>query len=161
MVYEDTAPLASIVTYDFPEREDMPAVRIVWYDGGLKPCYPRQLEGRPLPNEGTMYVGDEGVMLGSAIFPAAQADKFRDVPKTLQRRAGTWGEWFEACQGGQQAGCHFEWAGLLTEFTLLGNIAIRTGKRLDWDAQAMKFTNDEDANRYVAEPYHNGWKLEG
>ena len=79
--------------------------------------------------------------------------------KTLPRRAGTWGEWFEACNGGEPAGCDFEWAGLLTEFVLLGNIAIRAGKSLDWDGESLKFTNDEDANKYVKEPYHNGWSL--
>jgi predicted dehydrogenase len=159
MVYDQTAPLASLVTYDYPARDDMPPLRVVWYDGGLRPPYPPQLEGRPLPNEGTMYVGDEGIMLGSTIYPVQRQAQFQDVPKTLPRRSGTWGEWFEACQGGEQAGCHFDWAGMLTEFTLLGNIAIRTGKRLEWDAQAMKFTNDEDANQYVSEPYHNGWSL--
>jgi predicted dehydrogenase len=161
VVFDDTAPLASIVTYDFPARGDMPPVRVVWYDGGLKPSCPVEMEGRPLPSEGTLYVGDEGKMLGRAILPASRAEKFQDVPKTLPRRSGTWGEWFEACEGREQAGCHFEWAGLLTEFVLLGNIAIRTGKRLEWDAANMRITNDQDANKYVAEPYQNGWSLQG
>ena len=159
-VFEEVTPLASIVTYDFPAREDMPPVRITWYDGGLRPPIPRELEGRDLPGSGELYVGDEGMMLGLQVLPASRADKFKDVPKTLPRRSGTWGEWFEAVQGGQQAGCHFEWAGLLTEFTLLGNIAIRTGKRLEWDAENLRITNDQDANKYVNEPYENGWSLE-
>jgi hypothetical protein len=159
IVFDDTAPLASIVTYEFPARDDMPPVRIVWYDGGLKPLCPPELQGKTLSGSGELYVGDEGVMLGGSVFPGERAAKFRDVPKTLERRPGTWGEWYEACQGGQQAGCHFEWAGLLTEFTLLGNIAIRTGRHLEWDAEQRQFKDDDQANRYVAEPYHNGWKL--
>lgn len=51
-------------------------------------------------------------------------------------------------------------AGPLTELILLGNIAIRTGKRLEWDGAAMRFTNDAEANRFVKEPYNNGWSLE-
>ncbi len=158
-VYDETAPLASIVSYDFPARDDMPPVRITWYDGGIKPPCPKELEGRPLPGSGEMYVGDEGVMLGSTVYPSSRAKQFESVPKTLPRRSGIWGEWFEACQGGEPAGCHFEWAGLLTEFVLLGNIAIRTEKHLEWDAEKLQFTNYPEANKYIKEDYREGWTL--
>jgi predicted dehydrogenase len=158
-VLPETAPLGSIVTYEFPAREAMPPVRVVWYDGGLKPPYIAELEGKPMPAEGTLYVGDEGKMLGSNLLPAARAKKFEGVPKTLPRRAGTWGEWFEACRGGEPAGCNFDWAGPLTEFVLLGNIAIRTGKFLAWNGPEGKFTNDTAANRFLQEQYRTGWTL--
>jgi len=58
------------------------------------------------------------------------------------------------------AACRFNWAGPLTEIVLLGNIAIRTGKRINWDGENMQITNDRDANKYIKEPYHNGWSLE-
>ncbi|MBN1852981.1 MAG: Gfo/Idh/MocA family oxidoreductase [Pirellulales bacterium] len=159
-VFPETAPLASIVTYDFPARDEMPPVRIVWYDGGIQPPVPRSFQGIQLPRfGGELYIGDEGVIFGSDIFPKEQAQKFGSIPKSLPRRSGTWGEWIEACRGGETAGCHFEWAGLLTECVLLGNIAIRTGKRIEWDGDAMRITNEPDANKYVSEPYHNGWSL--
>ena len=157
---KETAPLASIVTYEFPAREGMPPVRVIWYDGGLKPTFSAELEGRPLPAEGTLYAGEEGKMLGSTILSGMQAKKFKDVPKTLPRRPGTWGEWYEACRGGEQAGCKFDWAGPLTEFVLLGNIAIRTGKLLQWDADSMRITNHEPANAYLHESSRSGWPLE-
>ena len=158
-VFEETAPLTSIVTYDYAARGDMPPVRITWYDGGLKPPCPKELEGKELPASGELYIGEEGILLRDKIFPADRAKKFDDVPKTLPRRAGTWDEWFEACQGGEVAGCHFEWAGLLTEFVLLGNMAIRTGRYLEWDPASLKITNVADANKYVQEPYREGWSL--
>ncbi len=158
-VYEETAPLASIVSYDFPARGDMPPVRITWYDGGVKPPCPKELEGRPLPHSGELYVGDRGVMLGSTVYPSARAKQFESVPKTLKRRSGTWGEWMEACRGGEKAGCHFEWASYLTEFVLLGNIAIRTEKPLEWDAEKLQFTNYPEANKYIKEEYREGWTL--
>ena len=160
-VFEETAPLASIVTYEFPARAEMPPVRVVWYDGGLRPPCPKQLEGAPLPGGGAeLYVGDEGVMLRDKVYPASRGKKFAEVPKTLPRRSGTWGEWFEAVGGGQPAGCPFDWAGLTTEFVLLGNIAIRAGKRLEYDAANMKITNNQEADKLLDEPYHNGWSLE-
>ncbi|NOX54273.1 MAG: Gfo/Idh/MocA family oxidoreductase [Planctomycetes bacterium] len=159
-VFDQTAPLASIVTYGFPARGDRPPVRVVWYDGGLQPPAPKALEGRPLPRGGgELYIGEEGVMLRDQVFPESRAKKFANVPKTLPRRSGTWGEWWEACHGGEKAGCHFEWAGLLTEFVLLGNIAIRTGKPIQWDATQMRVTNVPEANKFIQEPYRSGWTL--
>ena len=93
-------------------------------------------------------------------MPAARAKAAADVPKTLPRRSGTWGEWFEACQGGEPAGCEFDWAGRLTELVLLGNIAIRAGKRLDWDAENVRFPNNPDADKYLREAYRSGWSLD-
>ena len=157
-VMAETAPLASIVTYEFPAREDMAPVRVVWYDGGLKPPSPRS--GFPLPDSGELYIGDGGFMLGPNVFPEERAERFANVPQTLPRRAGVWGEWIEACRGGEPAGTHFPAAGLLAEFVLLGNIAIRTGKHLMWDGPAGRFTNDESANALLRDEYREGWSLE-
>ena len=156
----ETAPLASMVTYEFPARGAQPPVRVVWYDGGLKPPYPVELAGQSLGESGTLYAGDEGKMLDTTILPASRAAKFANVPKTLPRRSGTWGEWYDACRGGESAGCNFDWAGPLTEFVLLGNIALRTDKCLTWDAEHMRFTNDTAADAYIQEPYRTGWSLD-
>jgi hypothetical protein len=107
-----------------------------------------------------MYIGDKGKILGTRIIPESKMKAYEKPPKTLQRRSGTWGEWFEEMRGGQPATCGFEWAGPLTEIVLLGNIAIRTGKRIEWDGPNMRITNNRDANKYVKEAYHNGWSLD-
>jgi hypothetical protein len=104
-------------------------------------------------------VGPEGTMLDGRILNASRAKKFDAVPKTLPRRSGTWGEWYEACRGGEPAGCNFPWADPLTQFVLLGNIAVRTGKWLAWDGDQARFTNHEPANAYLEEPYRSGWSL--
>jgi predicted dehydrogenase len=160
-VFDESAPLASIVTYEFSARAGMPPLRLVWYDGGLKPPRPKQLEaGRELPDSGNLYIGDKGAILDSRIVPEEKMKAYKLPPKTLPRRSGTWGEWIEAIRGGEPAGCHFEWASVLTETVLLGNIAIRAGRRLEWDADGTRFTNHDSANQYVQEAYHNGWSLE-
>jgi hypothetical protein len=155
----ESAPLASIVTYNFPQRDSLPPVRIVWYDGGIRPPAPRELEGRQLPADGELYVGDDGMMLGAEILPPERAKKFESVPRTLPRRSGTWGEWMEAVRGGEPAGCNFDWAGPLTEFVLLGNLAIRTGKPVEYDAEQAQVRNNPAADALVREPYQNGWTL--
>ncbi len=73
------------------------------------------------------------------------------------RRSGTWGEWVEAMRGSEPAGCNFDQATLITEAVLLGNIAIRTGKTLDYDGQAMRFTNNDAANDHIKTTYRSGW----
>ncbi|MCX8035626.1 MAG: Gfo/Idh/MocA family oxidoreductase [Candidatus Sumerlaeia bacterium] len=161
LVLEESAPLASIVTYDFPARDDRKPVRVVWYDGGLKPPCPQELAGRPLPNQGALFIGSKGKMLGSEILPVSRAKQFANVPKTLTRRPGTFDEWFEACNGGEPAGCHFDWAELITEFVLLGNIALRTGMDLKWNPAKRRFTGSgaEEANAWIRPPYREGWTL--
>ncbi len=158
-LYPESFPLASVVTYDFPAREGMPPVRVVWYDGGLRPPKPIEMGKENLPEEGVIYIGSKGRMLGERILDPQLAGKFKDVPRTLKRRSGTWGEWMEACRGGEPAGCNFEWAGLLTEFVLLGNIALRTGKHISYDAEGVKIDGVPEAHALLRQPYHNGWKL--
>lgn len=159
----ETTPLASIVTYDFPARGALPAVRILWYDGGLRPPRPVEM-ATPLPGDGVLLVGDAGKLLFAGreptFLPSKLAAPAAEVPPTLPRRSGTWGEFYEACTGGEPAGCAFDWAVPLTELVLLGNVAIRTGKRLEWDANQAKFTNEVAANAFLQESYQNGWSLE-
>lgn len=164
-VFGETAPLASIVAYDFPARSDpslgeLPSLRLTWYDGGLKPPAPRELAGR-IGEAGVLYVGDEGTMLGSRILDRDRARRFADVPRTLERRGGTWVEWYQAVTGGPTAGCDFLWSGPQTETLLLGNIAIRTGKRLEWDAAARKFKGAPEADGLLRAEYQNGWSFDG
>jgi len=163
-VFPESAPLASIVTYSFDARDGLPPVQVIWHDGGLKPARPAGLGDQPLPDEGTLYRGEQGVLLsswsGPKLFPESIRSRAEGIRKTLTRRSGTWGEWFEACRGGEPAGCDFEWAVPLTELVLLGNIALRTGKRLEWDASQLRFLNETSANSFLKEPYHNGWSLD-
>jgi predicted dehydrogenase len=158
-VFAESAPLAAIVTYEFPARGEMPPLKLVWYDGGLKPPYAPELGGEPLRPEGALYVGEAGLMVGAEIQNEERAKQFKNVPRTLPRRGGTWQEWLEAVRGGEKAGCHFEWAGILSEAVQLGNIAIRCDKRLEWNSETASFKNNVEANALTRANYQNGWKL--
>jgi len=163
-VLPETAPLGCVVSWEFPVREDMPPLKLFWYDGGLKPPRPKEFEdGRPWPDQGNLYVGDKGKILGGTrdgrIIPESKMKRYTPPRKTLPRGSSVTGEWIAACKGGGPASCNFDVAGLITEVVLLGNIAIRTGKKLYWDAENMRITNDEGANKYIREPYRSGWSL--
>jgi len=159
-VFEETFPLGSIVRYRFPAREDMPPLDLIWYDGGLKPPRPDEFpDGQDLGDGGTLYIGDNGKMLNGRIIPESRMREYEAPPETLPRSPGHWQEWVQACKGGEPAGANFGFAGPLTEVVLLGNIALRTGKKLLWDAPNLQITNVPEANAYLRRAYRDGWRL--
>jgi predicted dehydrogenase len=174
-VNKETFPLASMVTYHFPARGEMPPLKLVWYDGGLRPPRPEELEAdREMGATGHLFVGDTGKILsrrtsagpGYVLIPESRAKEYGDPPRTLPRSIGHFQEWIEACQGGAAPGSNFDWAGPLTEVVLLGNVALRpelreelTTKKLLWDAAGMQFTNSDEANRFLRREYREGWSL--
>jgi predicted dehydrogenase len=174
-VNKETFPLASMVTYQFPARGEMPPLKIVWYDGGLRPPRPQELEpGRPMGTEGYLFIGDKGKMVArrrsedpvQTLIPQSLAKEYRQPPRTLPRSIGHYKEWVEACKGGEPGGSNFDWAGPLTEVVLLGNIALRpelredlTTQKLLWDGPNLRFTNSETANKFLRREYRAGWSL--
>ncbi len=154
-------PHGVIAYFDFPARGDMPPVRLTWYHGGLMPPRPKELEPQRRMSDVT-YIGDKGLLMGHRLIPESKMKAYKKPPKTLPRSVGHYKEWIEACKGGPPAGSNFvDHAGLLTEVLLLGNVALRAGKKLNWDASQFKVTNDDGANRYLHREYRKGWDLDG
>jgi predicted dehydrogenase len=157
-LFDETYPAASIVRYQFPARENMPAVKLSWYDGGLKPPRPDELEpGRELGEGDTLYIGDKGKILGNRLIPEARMREYPQPDKTLPRSIGHYEEWLAACKGGAPGGSDFSFAGPLTEAVLLGNVALLTQKRLEWDGDKMEITNVPEANVLLRREYRDGW----
>jgi predicted dehydrogenase len=163
-VHAETYPQAAVIHFDFPPRGSMPAVRLTWYDGCLKPPRPAELPSEPgLAEEGLLFVGDRGTILcdfngaNPRLIPEARMKAFRPPPPTLPRSPGHEREWIEACKGGPAPGAHFGFAGLVTETLLLGNVALRAGKELEWDREAFKVTNVPEANALLGDAYREGW----
>jgi len=110
-------------------------------------------------------VGDEGMMLfrRSAtdwiVTPGGRSEKFADVPKTIRRVPNEDTEWLEACKGGPKPLSSFDYAGQLTEMVLLGNLAVRLGKKIEWDSAALKAKNAPEADAMIRRTYRKGWNL--
>jgi predicted dehydrogenase len=155
----ETYPLGVIARFEFPARGDMPPLTLSWYDGGLKPPRPKDLEpGRGI--EDVLYLGEKGTLMGHRLVPEERMKTYGRPPKRLPRSVGHYKEWVDACRGGSPAGANFpDHAGLLTEAVLLGNVALRAGKRLEWDGPGFKVTNDEAANQLLHREYRSGWSL--
>jgi predicted dehydrogenase len=187
-VNEDTFPLASMVTYHFPARDagvqshnphirgqqgiraggiEMPPLKLVWYDGGLRPPRPAGLEdGDLMGDNGRLLIGEKGFILGNRIFPNSRRAEFQAPPQTLERSPGHYTEWAQACKGGPAPGSNFDWAGPLTEVVLLGNIALRvqlrdklTRTKLIWDPVKFEITSLPEATAFLHREYRQGWTL--
>jgi len=168
-VFKETLPLASTVHYRFPARGDLPPVTLHWYDGGLLPPRPPELEaGRELDHEdGVLFVGDQGKLLvegwgGSSprLIPDPAMKAYKRPPKTLPRSIGHHNEWVKACKEGTPTRSNFDFAGPLTEAVLLGTVCVRLGgRKLEWDAANLKVTNVPEANDYLHYEYRSGWAL--
>lgn len=166
-VNNETYPLGSIVTYHFGARGKMPPLKLVWYDGGLKPARPEGMDPRwQMGTNGSLYIGDKGIMSGHIVMPKARREEFGKPEKVIPRSPGHYTEWINACKGGEPAGSNFDHAGPMTETVLLGNVALRMTLReklfrekLQWDPEKMQFTNVPEANEFLHREYRNGWTL--
>ena len=166
-------PRSSIVRYKFPEREGLPPVSLTWWDGGLMPARPEELEeGRQMGDSdgGVLFVGDKGKLMcgcygrSPRLIPETSMKGFHLPPKTIERipggEAGHEKNWLQAIKDGKPAISHFDYSGPFAEMVLLGNLAVRfPERRLLWDGPNMKVTNDADAQAFVTRKYRDGWTL--
>jgi hypothetical protein len=168
---EDSYPQASIITYSFPARGNMPPVILKWYDGGLQPPRPEELEpGRKMAEDtgGILFVGEKGKLMASCygnnprLIPESRMQEYRRPAKTIPRSPGIVEEWIGAIKAGKKSTTDFSYSGPLTETMLLGNIAIRmkdTNQILEWDPVKMEITNLPEANDFMQTAYRQGWTL--
>jgi len=171
-VHPETTTASAMVRWTFPKRNapggaTLPPVELMWYDGGLLPPRPDELEpGRPMgsPDGGVLFIGDKGKLLcgcygeSPRLLPESAMKAYKRPPKTLPRSIGHYEEFVRACKGGEPAASNFDYGGPLSEIVLLGTAAIRADAKLRWDAKAMAF-DSPDASRLVNPEYRHGWSL--
>ncbi|MFK8113990.1 MAG: Gfo/Idh/MocA family protein [Rubripirellula sp.] len=160
-VHPETCPLGLSVRYKFPQRGNLPPVDLTWYDGTK---IPREVAGEKVPGSGVMFIGSEGNMFANygsyKLFPKEKFADFAPPEKTIPESIGHHAEWIQACKDGSSTTCNFDYSGALTETVLLGNVAYRIGKKVDWDAKTLKATNAPEADKYIRKQYRPGWEVE-
>jgi len=161
-------PVGRIYTYRFGPRGTMPAVKFTWYEGGLMPPRPEGLEEDDqlgAGGNGILFVGDKGLLTCAGwagrptLLPGARDADYKRPPKTLPRSKGHHRDWLDACKGAKPASANFEYGAALTEVGLLGLVALRVGKKIYWDAPAMKAANAPEAGKLLKENYRAGWEV--
>ena len=163
----DSWGLETQVRYEFPGTKfTTDAVSLTWYNGQARPGAEtvKLIGGRNLHDQGTIYIGTDGVMYSPYIgdpvlFPV---EKFKDAKLPREGGNNHYIQFVDACRGVGTTSAPFEYSGPLTESVLLGCLSTRFAKTtLEWDAAKMKVTNEAKANAFVKKTYRKGWEVEG
>lgn len=161
-------PASCMIKWKFPEQPTLPGFDLVWYDGGMKPFAPEELESESsdIPEEGLMIVGTKGKILGGfrgenpVLLPesrmATRPESERIDSREVERQRDTW---VEDILAGRQSEGSFIRAQTITDTINLGAVALQSGKRIEFDAENGSITNDENANNLLTREYRPGWEL--
>ena len=161
-------PYSCIIRFKFPQQDQLPPFDLFWYDGGMKPLTPDELEvdKSSLPREGMMFVGDKGKILSGfrnenpQIIPKSKMVSYlngqQPATEIVDRNENVW---IDAFKNKTQSPGSFLYAGPITETILLGAVALRSGRKIDYDTVGMKITNAPEANKYLVREYRKGWEL--
>jgi len=156
-------PLSVKTEYQFPSTAyTAKSLKWMWYDGDNAP--PAVIPGFnddgniKLSNQGCVFIGDKGSLMmphmsGPQSFPR---ELIRSVPRPELDPIDHHGEWVDACLGKGAARSSFSYGGPLCEALQLGVVASRyPGKKLNWNADAMRISNVRDANQYLSREYRS------
>lgn len=159
-------PLSCSIRFKFAAHPGLPAFDLFWYDGGMKPVTPDELSatGKSLSPEGMMFVGEKGIILGGfrgenpMLIPENKlALPGEPTPEAYGQRTND--VWIDSFKNNSQSPGSFIYAGPVTETILLGAVALRAGKKVEYDSAAMKITNIPEANKYLVREYRKGWEV--
>jgi predicted dehydrogenase len=161
-------PYSCMIRFKFPKQKDLPAFDLLWYDGGMKPFAPEELtvDNKSMPQEGMMFVGDKGKILAGfrgerpQIIPEKKMQAYAGQEEVWEenrrRRSNTW---VNSIKNNEESPGSFLLAGPVTETINLGAVALRAGRKVDYDTQNMRITNIQEANKYLTREYRKGWEL--
>ncbi len=169
---KETAPLWSIMELEFPAQNGKPAVTMMWYDGGKLP--PEALfQGEKLIGRdgGSLVIGSKGTLFTRTwhggetegdmfvLLPRKQYEGVAMPAQSVPRTPSHHHEWVDACRGRGETLSNFGYASRLTESLLLGDLALRTGKQIEWDSATMAAKNAPEAAPFVKPTFRSGWTL--
>ncbi len=165
----ESYPLWTILRYEFADRVKVhPAVTLTWYDGGKRPPRPRDLPPEAdLDDNGIYFVGDKGTMVCGGwsgpptLYPILRRYEFKAPLPTIPRSIGHRPEWIQACKDHkpEDAKAGFAYSGPFTEALLVGNLAVRLQKRIEWDAGRMSAPNAPEADALIRKRYRDGFGI--
>jgi predicted dehydrogenase len=160
--HPEIAPASMKAAYTYGARGDLPPVKLTWYQGTYKPD-PWKSKAIPQWDSAVLFVGDKGMVLSDyekhTLLPEEKFADFKRPEPFIPKSLGHHAEWIHACKTGAPTTCNFEYAGWLTEANHLGNVAYRTGKKLEWDPVKLQATNAPEAAPYLRREYRKPWKL--
>ena len=167
-------PTACTIRFKLPARPNLPAVDLFWYDGGMKPRLPEEIDSQnvEMSREGILFLGDHGAIMAGfqgqdpRLFTKGKSEPlFKEEPATRDARRGNreagdhYVPWIQAVRGGAPSPGCFTNAGPISDAVNLGTVALRTGRKVQFDSENMKITNVPGADKYLYREYRKGWEL--
>ena len=166
----DVSPVELETHFEHPANDWRGPLRVGWYQGGAMPSSPKSCLDLNKIDHGAMFKGSKGFVVADftsrIILPFGdEADLTYYKPRAKSEVLPTLGhfqkEWFAACKGNLKTSCNFDYASQMIEQMLLGLVAYRAGKKIEYDGAAGRVTNALEANQYLSKQYREGWTLNG
>jgi len=169
-VNPDVSPVKLQMHFEIPANNWRPAIRLAWYQGGAMPESPAKFIDLNKIGHGAMFEGSKGYLVADfsnrILFPNGKAaDMTYYKPRGKDALIPPLGEfqreWINACKGSLKTSCDFDYGGKMIELMMLGLVAYRTGKKINYDGKEGRVTDNEVANNLLRRTYRPGWKLNG
>lgn len=161
-VHPESTAKWTIARQEYPARDDLPPVTLNWYNGGPYPALVKE-KGIPPWRSAVLFIGSEGMLIADygrhQLLPEEKYAGFQPPEPFIPDSIGHHREWTEACKTGGVTTCNFDYSGALTEAALLCNVALRTGKKITWDAKNLKAVGCPEADPLIHREYRKGWEL--
>ncbi len=166
----EVTPVELKSSFEIPANSWRPTIPLIWYQGGAMPSTPLDAIDLNKIDHGVMFKGEKGFLITGfdkrILLPfGKEADlsyyNRRPKDKMIPDMGGFQEEWLNACKGSLKTSCDFEYGGTAIEMMLLGLVAYRVGKKLDYDGATGHVTNCPEADALLSRPYRKGWVLNG
>jgi len=166
----DVTPVKLQAHFDIPANEWRPGIRLSWYQGGAMPESPAPSVDLNKIGHGAMFEGTEGTLVADfgsrMILPNSRGGNMtysnrRAKDELIPPLGDFQKEWINACKGNLKTSCDFDYNGKMCEMMCLGLVAYRVGKKITYDGQAGRITNNPEANELLSRQYRSGWTLSG
>ncbi|MHC4582341.1 MAG: Gfo/Idh/MocA family protein, partial [Planctomycetota bacterium] len=155
-VHRESAARWTIARQEYPARGDLPAVTLTWYNGGGYPAFAQE-KNIPQWGNAVLFIGSEGMLISDyskhQLLPEERYAEFKPPDPFIPDSIGHHREWIEACKTGGPTTCNFDYSGALSEAALLCNVALRTGRKLTWDARNLKAIGCPEADAFIRRRY--------
>ncbi|MBW7863483.1 MAG: Gfo/Idh/MocA family oxidoreductase [Candidatus Hydrogenedens sp.] len=169
-VHPEVTPVKLAMTCEIPANDWRPAVPVTWYQGGAMPDNPNDYVDLNKVGHGAMFKGTKGTLVAGfetrALLPNSENGDLtyytpRTEDKLLRPVRNFQREWIDACKGGLVTSCDFDYGGKMIEMMMLGLVAYRAGKKVDYDSENGRVTNSPEADALLRREYRKGWTLNG
>lgn len=166
----EVTPVELKATFEHPANDWRPAITVIWYQGGAMPTSPMEYIDLNEIGHGALFKGTNGFVVADftsrVVLPYGQeADMTYYDPRSKDKLIPPMGdfqqEWIDACKSDLKTSCDFDYGGNLMEQLLLGLVAYRAGKKIEYDGANGRVTNSAVGNDLLRRRYRPGWTLDG